>query len=307
MEPAHFLAAIQTGIQRHFMCVVGVQIQRMFPNLAFRLPRACSLRGAADSTLPHLLRPSNGVATSVCFLPLNPWGFPRLTNDSAHRTQSPNLRSGLLPPSYAFPSNDDIPLNQLNHSPPPYSPGPAPVRPPGIRPPGPAHVLPPTFTPHFTNRLAKGKLSICTGRGLAICFAIMISLQVALIIRASKERERMRRDIELWEKAREDRVPHDAFWDVISPALDCRAYDKREYSAILQNVPEGWTAIDACMNNPVEIEGVTIRRPYRCAFVDGSPHTHGYWMVDWGQLDCRPWYRDFHDLVSPRFLSICTL
>ena len=268
------------------------------------------------------LSPSNGVTVSVCFVPFNPWGFARLTNDLTRRTQYSNLRSGLLPPSYgAFLSNNGASSNGLNQSPPPYCPVPAPIRPPGIRPPGLAHVLPPAFIPHFTNRLAKGKLSMGIGRGLAICFAIMISLQVALAIRASKERsalaaerenseqerERMRRDMELWEKAREDRVPHDAFWDVISPALDCLAYDKREYSAMLQNVPEGWTAVDACMSKPVEIEGVTIRRPYRCAFVDGSPHIHGYWMVDWEQLDCRPWYRDFHDVVSPRFPSICIL
>ena len=55
------------------------------------------------------------------------------------------------------------------------------------------------------------------------------------------------------------------------------------------------------MNMPAEIKGVAIRRPYRCAFVDGSPHAHGYWIVAWEQPDCRPWYRDFHDVVSPSF------
>ena len=115
------------------------------------------------------------------------------------------------------------------------------------------------------------------------------------------EREEMRRDRELWEKAREDRVPLGAFWEVVWPAWDCRAYGRREYWGLLQNIPEGWSAMDACLNMPVEIRGVTIRRPYRCGFVGGS--IHGYWMVDWDQPDCKPWYRDFYDAVSPGILD----
>ena len=113
------------------------------------------------------------------------------------------------------------------------------------------------------------------------------------------ERGRLRREREFWEKAREDRVPQGAFWEVILPAVDCRGYGKREYWGILQNIPQGWTAIDACMNMPAEIQGVTVRRPDRCTFVEGSPHIVGYWMVDWDQPDCKPWYEAFHDAVSP--------
>ena len=112
------------------------------------------------------------------------------------------------------------------------------------------------------------------------------------------ERERLRLERELWERAREDRVPQGAFWEVIWSAWDCCAYGKREYSGMLQSIPEGWTAVDACMNMPVEIKGVTVRRPDRCAFVEGSPHIHGYWIVDWDQPDCKPWYQDFKDAVS---------
>ena len=114
-----------------------------------------------------------------------------------------------------------------------------------------------------------------------------------------QEKEKLRLEREWWERAREDRVPQGAFWEVVWPAWDCRAYGKREYWGALQNIPDGWTAMDACTNMPVEIKGVTIRRPDRCAFVEGSPHIHGYWMVDWDQPDCKPWYRDFHDAVSP--------
>ena len=118
-----------------------------------------------------------------------------------------------------------------------------------------------------------------------------------------QEEEKLRLEREWWERAREDRVPQGAFWEVVWPAWDCRAYGKREYWGALQNIPEGWTAMDACTNMPVEIKGVTVRRPDRCAFVEGSPHIHGYWTVDWDQPDCKPWYRDFHDAVSPTFPS----
>ena len=36
--------------------------------------------------------------------------------------------------------------------------------------------------------------------------------------------EKMRRDRELWEKVREDRVPQGTFWEIVWPAWDCRAY-----------------------------------------------------------------------------------
>ena len=112
------------------------------------------------------------------------------------------------------------------------------------------------------------------------------------------ERELMGRERKLWERAREARVPHGAFWEVVWPAWDCRAYGKREYWGVLRNIPEDWSDMDACMSMPVEIKGVTVRRPDRCASVWGSPHIRGYWMVDWDQPDCKPWYRDFHDAVG---------
>ena len=117
-----------------------------------------------------------------------------------------------------------------------------------------------------------------------------------------RERERLRLERERWEKAKEDRIPQGAFWDVVSPAPACLSYGKREYWATLQNVPEDWSAMDACMSMPVDIKGVTVRRPYRCqrALVDGTPYLRGHWMVDWDQPDCKPWYRDFHDAVSLR-------
>ena len=110
------------------------------------------------------------------------------------------------------------------------------------------------------------------------------------------EKEAMELEKELWKKAEKNRVPHGAFWEDVLPARDCRAYGKREYWGVLRNIPQGWSAIDACMNMPVEVKGVTIRRPYRCEYTRGS--VHGYWMVDWDQPDCKPWFRDFQDTVG---------
>ena len=148
--------------------------------------------------------------------------------------------------------------------------------------------------------LIEAVLIICRSDALAT----FIDLK-SVTLRESKEREklelergRLRRERELWEKAREDRVPQGAFWEVISPSVDCRGYGRREYWGILRNIPQGWTAIDACTNMPVEIKGITVRRPDWCAFIGGSPHIIGHWMVDWDQTDCKPWYKDFHDAVS---------
>ena len=113
-----------------------------------------------------------------------------------------------------------------------------------------------------------------------------------------KERLALQEERERWEKAREDRVPQGAFWETVWPAWDCRSYGKREYWGVLRNIPEDWTDIDACMNTPVEINGVAVRRPHRCQYVEGSPHIHGFWMVDWDQLDCQPWHQDFNDKAS---------
>ena len=114
-----------------------------------------------------------------------------------------------------------------------------------------------------------------------------------------QEKEGLREERERWEKAREDRVPQGAFWGSEPiPAWDCRAYGRREYWATLQNIPEDWTDLDACMNMPTEIKGVTLRRPDRCEYFGDPPHIRGIWTVDWGQTDCQPWHQDLTDTVS---------
>ena len=112
-----------------------------------------------------------------------------------------------------------------------------------------------------------------------------------------QERENLREEKERWEKAREEGFPQGAFWDSILPAPDCRAYGTREYHGALQNIPDDRTDMDACMNMPVEIKGVTLKRPHRCGYVWGSPDIHGFWMVDWDQPDCKPWHQDVTDTV----------
>ena len=121
--------------------------------------------------------------------------------------------------------------------------------------------------------------------------------------KTERKREVMARERKLWEEAREARVPRGAFWDVVWPAWDCLAYGKREYWGILRNIPKGWGGLDACMNTPVEIKGVKIRRPDRCegVLMFTEIQIRGYWVVDWDQPDCKPWYRDFEDKVGPNF------
>jgi hypothetical protein len=109
------------------------------------------------------------------------------------------------------------------------------------------------------------------------------------------EKKELREERDKLEKAR---IPPGAFWEVVSPAWDCRAYGTREYWGILRNVPKNQTDLDACMNMPVEIKGATLTRPHRCAYVDNSPHVHGFWMVDWNQTDCKPWHKNVADTVS---------
>lgn len=112
-----------------------------------------------------------------------------------------------------------------------------------------------------------------------------------------KEGLAMRQERERWEKARDElTIPKGAFWEAVLPVEDCRAYGKREYWGTLRNIPEGRSEMHACMNMPVEIKDITIRRPHRCQGVAGS--VYGFWMVDWDQHDCKPWHRDFVDKVS---------
>ena len=113
------------------------------------------------------------------------------------------------------------------------------------------------------------------------------------------ERHLLEQERERWEKAREDRVPQGAFWGSEPiPAWDCRAYGKREYSAMLENIPEDWTDVDACMNMPVEIKDVNIRRPDRCEHVGVPSRIRGVWVVNWGQTDCKPKHQGITDTVG---------
>ena len=124
--------------------------------------------------------------------------------------------------------------------------------------------------------------------------------------RAQREREVTAREKASWENAKEARIPHGAFWDVVSPIPYCEAYGKREYRGVLRNIPEGWDVIEACMSMPVVIKGVQLRRPDWCTRFMEFPRIRvaGYWMVDWDQPDCKPWFRDFKDRVGVNLSSV---
>jgi len=248
----------------------------------------------------------------------------------------PSLMNGILP-SYItpLPGSSHPPRPPGLRAPPPPKSNPPPRPPKFNPPPQPSGYNPPPqpSVPNYSpiHRSPRGQAQGGISCGLVICIAVVL-FQTLLMLngfdplkplidiesatrrvsmanstltvergKTEHEREAMVHEKELWEQAKEARVPHGAFWEVVWPDWDCHAYGKREYWGVLRNIPEGWSETDACMNMPVVIKGVTVRRPYRCAYEWGSPHIRGYWMVDWDQPDCKPWYRDYHDGVCPKY------
>lgn len=242
-----------------------------------------------------------------------------LTRELALRSRIPNLQPGQPPQLKNLPSNG---LNSV-----PRQSGPPP-RPPGLHKP---HTTQSGSGPLSDDGSFQRQTQEPETIGLwrLVCFAVALILVISLLFnydpleiiidiesvkehasfenatlafekeKTERERKMMAHERELWEKAREARVPQNAFWDVVWPAWDCRAYGKREYWGLLRNIPGDWDRIDACMSMPVEIKGVKVRHPDRCAGVLVFPEIQirGYWMVDWDQPDCKPWYRDFEDKV----------
>lgn len=258
---------------------------------------------------------------TLCALLLDLQGFT-LIHD---RAQSSYLQPG-LPPQLVGAL---LPSGAMNSTPLPSGSLP---RPPGLNKPRPVVASPSPaggVTPNPVNRRAPGPEPISGWR--VVYVAVVLVLAFLLLFgsdplkgivnlesarqharnegatlafekeKTEHERKVMARERELWEKARDARLPQGAFWDVVWPAWECLAYGKREYWGVLRNIPEGWDAMDACMNMPVEIKGVELRRPNRCSHYFEFPErqVRGYWVVDWDQPDCKPWYRDFEDKVGP--------
>lgn len=257
----------------------------------------------------------------LCVLLLDLQGFT-LIHD---RAQASNLQPG-LPPQLVGAL---LPSGAMNSTPLPSGSLP---RPPGLNKPRPVVASPSPaggVTPNPVNRRAPGPEPISGWR--VVYVAVVLVLAFLLLFgsdplkgivnlesarqharnegatlafekeKTENERKVMARERELWEKARDARLPQGAFWDVVWPAWECLSYGKREYWGVLRNIPEGWDAMDACMNMPVEIKGVELRRPNRCSHYFEFPErqVRGYWVVDWDQPDCKPWYRDFEDKVGP--------
>ena len=241
------------------------------------------------------------------------------------RAQASNLQPG-LPPQLVGAL---LPSGAMNSTPLPSGSLP---RPPGLNKPRPVVASPSPaggVTPNPVNRRAPGPEPISGWRVVYVAVVLVLAflllfgsdpLKGILDLESARqharnegatlafekektehERKMMARERELWEKARDARLPQGAFWDVVWPAWECLAYGKREYWGVLRNIPEGWDAMDACMNMPVEIKGVKLRRPNRCSHYFEFPErqVRGYWVVDWDQPDCKPWYRDFEDKVGP--------
>ena len=246
-----------------------------------------------------------------------------MTNHTFNRTQSSQLNAGPSQPSYGVFRPNNGPRAQGPGNVPPLYAAPGPTSPqPSQSPPQPPPQPPRLPRPIIHTPQKRTSQSTCLMIVLlqVLCALIVyrsnsLSSYVQLEIgarRASREasalvaerekleveRENMRHDREIWERVPKEPVPPGASWTSVRPVYECRAYGKREYSGALEYIPPGWSVFDACMNTPVRINRVTIKQPHRCGFESGSSHIHGYWMVDWGQDDCKPKHEGVRDVVS---------
>ncbi|KII90357.1 hypothetical protein PLICRDRAFT_52100 [Plicaturopsis crispa FD-325 SS-3] len=83
-------------------------------------------------------------------------------------------------------------------------------------------------------------------------------------------------------------------WGHLS-ASGCIAYDTREYSAVLHNIPRGveWRA--ACEKTPVTIHDVTLASPTRCEDHGIFNGEYGFWRVAGNESSCRPNWGELKD------------
>jgi len=118
------------------------------------------------------------------------------------------------------------------------------------------------------------------------------------------ERERGNRDLqrkqweheELRHHGRCPVVPAGAYWDEPTPAPNCHAYGKREYSARLRNIPRGWGWVDACNATPLMMHGISIRSPDSCEDLGVWGGVIGHWIVGFKERGCEPPLRPFSDV-----------
>ncbi|KAH7906589.1 hypothetical protein BJ138DRAFT_1015975, partial [Hygrophoropsis aurantiaca] len=121
--------------------------------------------------------------------------------------------------------------------------------------------------------------------------------------RHDEVREQWAREVENHNQAERERRQREAderlrlgmFWADLVGDHGCAAYATREYSARLTNVPEWYThRIEACMDTPVVIHGITYKKPTRCVD-EGSNGLFGHWMVDHNEPACSTFWESYKD------------
>jgi hypothetical protein len=92
-------------------------------------------------------------------------------------------------------------------------------------------------------------------------------------------KERRRQETESYERLKERRRQEEKgrqrsrlAWINIKGEDGCISYGTRKYSALLSNIPEGYDWMDACMGTPIDIHGVTFRKPDWCGGSVSSCH-----------------------------------
>ncbi|KAH7921621.1 hypothetical protein BV22DRAFT_1038435 [Leucogyrophana mollusca] len=102
------------------------------------------------------------------------------------------------------------------------------------------------------------------------------------------EKERRQREVE-------ERQRLGMFWSDLRGFQGCKSYATREYTAQLWNVPNNYPhRIEACMNTPIVIHGVTYDKPTRCVD-NGSYGLVGFWEVNHNEPSCSTFWEFFKD------------
>ncbi|KAH9948357.1 hypothetical protein B0H21DRAFT_733904 [Amylocystis lapponica] len=75
----------------------------------------------------------------------------------------------------------------------------------------------------------------------------------------------------------------------------CSAYGTRVYKARLWGIPLFHDRIETCEHMPLSINGGVIDKPMKCEDAGMFGEVIGYWRVDFGELDCLPYWDRFYD------------
>ncbi|KAH9948358.1 hypothetical protein B0H21DRAFT_707787 [Amylocystis lapponica] len=86
------------------------------------------------------------------------------------------------------------------------------------------------------------------------------------------------------------------YWGPLDRGHHCAAYGTRAYRARLWGIPLFHDWIETCEHMPLMINGGVIDKPMKCEDAVGYVRwAIGYWLVDFGEPDCLPYWGRFYD------------